>query len=90
MNKSELITDISKRTGHTQKQSEEFLGAFVESVEEAVAKDDKVLLVGFGNFQKVFREKKAGKHPKTGEDIIIPARNVPVFHPGKEFKDIVK
>lgn len=89
MNKAELITAIAEKTGLEKNKIESFLNAFTEAVTEDVAAGNKVQLVGFGTFEKKHREARTGRNPKTGEEIEIAAVDVPVFKPGKLFKDAV-
>ena len=49
----------------------------------------KLNLVGFGTFSVSDRKERTGRNPQTGEEILIPARKVPVFRPGKELKSSV-
>jgi DNA-binding protein HU-beta len=89
VNKSELITSMAEKSGLTKKESEVALKAFIESVEEALEKGEKVQLVGFGTFETRERAARMGRNPRTKEEIEIPASKAPVFKAGKEFKDIV-
>jgi DNA-binding protein HU-beta len=90
MNKVELVSAIAEKSGLTKKDAELALKAFVEAVEETVAKKDKVALVGFGTFEPRERAQRAGRNPKTGAELTIPATTVPVFKAGKAFKEAVK
>jgi len=89
VNKSELITSMAEKSGLTKKETEVALKAFIESVEEALGKGEKVQLVGFGTFETRERAARMGRNPRTKEEIEIPASKAPVFKAGKEFKDIV-
>ena len=89
MNKAELVTAISERTGLEKNKAENFLNALTEVITESVSGGDKVQLVGFGTFEKRHREARAGRNPKTGEPIQIAATDVPVFVAGKLFRDAV-
>lgn len=89
MNKAELVSSIAEKSGLTKKDSEKALNAFVESVEEALARKEKVQLVGFGTFETRNRSARKGRNPQTGEEIDIPAATVPAFKPGKALKEIV-
>ncbi|WP_017414765.1 MULTISPECIES: HU family DNA-binding protein [Clostridium] len=89
MNKSELVTSMAEKAGLTKKETETFLKAFIDSVEEALSNGEKVQLVGFGTFETRERAARTGRNPRTKEEIQIPASKVPVFKAGKEFKDIV-
>ena len=87
MNKTELIEAIAKETGLKKKDAEAAVGAFIGAIEGALAKGEKVQLVGFGGFETKAREARMGRNPKTKEPIEIPATTVPVFKPGKALKD---
>lgn len=89
MNKAELITKMSEKTNLTKKDTEMALKAFIETVEEALEGRDKVQLIGFGTFETRERAERIGRNPRTKEEITIPASTVPVFKPGKEFKERV-
>ncbi len=87
--KASIVSQITEKTGLTKKDASMFLDAFMETVEESLAKGDKVQLVGFGTFLVRQREAREGRSPATGEKIQIPASKVPVFKPGKRLKDKV-
>lgn len=89
VNKSELITSMAEKSELTKKDTEKVLKAFIESVEEALTKGDKVQLVGFGTFEVKSRAARVGRNPRTREEIQIPASKAPVFKPGKDLKDLV-
>lgn len=89
VNKAELITSISEKSGLTKKDAELALKGFVESVQETLEKGDKVVLVGFGTFETRERAAREGRNPRTKEIIQIPAAKAPVFKAGKEFKERV-
>ena len=89
MNKTELIAEVAAKSGLSKKDAEKALAAVVDTVKEAVAKGDKVQLVGFGSFELKCREARMGRNPKTKEAIQIPASKAPVFKAGKAFKDAV-
>lgn len=87
MNKSELVSAISDRSRFEKNKIETFLNIFMDVVTESVSNGEKVQLVGFGTFEKRHREARTGRNPKTGEELKIDAVDVPVFKPGKAFKD---
>lgn len=89
MNKTELIEAIVKETGLKKKDAEAALGATLCAIETALAKGDKVQLVGFGTFETKTRAAREGRNPKTGETIKIAASKYPAFSAGKAFKDKV-
>jgi DNA-binding protein HU-beta len=56
MNKEELISAMAKESGLTKADARKALDAFMSSVKKAVAKKDKVTLVGFVAL-KLYKEK---------------------------------
>ncbi|HHY47171.1 MAG TPA: HU family DNA-binding protein [Firmicutes bacterium] len=89
MTKAELVDRIAAKTGMTKKDSATALDAMLDSVAEALKAGDKVTLVGFGSFEVRKRAARTGRDPRTGQEIKIGARKVPVFRAGKSLKDAV-
>jgi len=90
VNKSELISVVAEKTGFTKKDTEKVVNAVFDGIGEALAKGDKVQIIGFGTFDVRDRKEREGRNPATGETITIPAVRVPVFKPGKALKESVK
>lgn len=90
MNKAELIANIADKSGLSKKNAEAALNAFVDSVREALAKKEKVQLVGFGSFEVRQRKAREGRNPRNPKQKIkIPASKAPVFKAGKTLKAAV-
>ena len=89
-NKQELVDSVAKATGLTKKDAVASVDAVFASIQDTLAKGDKVQLIGFGNFEVRTRAARKGRNPQTGEEIEIAASKVPAFKPGKALKDAVK
>ncbi len=89
MNKAELIAAIAAQTGLSKKDSESAVNAFVDIVTNALAKGEKVQIVGFGAFDVKERAERIGRNPQTKQEIKIPASKAPQFKAGKALKDAV-
>lgn len=89
MNKSDLIGSVAEKTELTKKDAEKAVNAIFQSIEDALAKGDKVQLVGFGTFETKERAARIGRNPRTGQEIKIPATKVPGFKAGKALKESV-
>ncbi len=89
MTKAELVSAIAEKTDLTKKDSEKALAAVLDSITEALKKDEKVSLVGFGTFEVRSRAARKGVNPQTGKEISIEATKVPAFKAGKALKDSV-
>ena len=35
------------------------------------------------------RGSRTGRNPKTGEGVVVPAKKVPYFKPGKELRELI-
>ena len=89
MNKTELIAAVAEAAGISKKDAEKAVSATVDTIIDAIAKGDKVQLVGFGTFEQRQRNARTGVDPRTGNKIEIAASKVPAFKAGKAFKDAV-
>ncbi len=89
MNKAELINAVAEKAGLSKKDTESAVTAAIDVITEALRKDEKVQLVGFGSFEVKSRAARIGRNPRTKEQIKIPASKLPVFKAGKALKDTV-
>lgn len=90
MNKQQLVDGVALKGEMTKKDSEKAIVAVFEAITEALARDEKVQLVGFGTFSVKDRAARIGHNPQSGESINILACQVPHFKAGKQLKSSVK
>ncbi len=89
MTKADLIDLVAKEGNLTKAQASKAVDAMFNGISEALAKGDKVTIVGFGTFSVSKREARKGRNPQTKEEITIPACKVPKFKAGKKLKEAV-
>ena len=90
MTKKDLIELVAKKANLTNKASKDAVGAMLNGIRDALKRNEKVVITGFGTFSVRQREARPGRNPKTGERITIDARRAPGFTPGKTFKKAVR
>lgn len=90
MNKTDLVNNISDKSGLTKKDVEAVLNGFLGEITDALANGEKVQLIGFGTFETRRRSGRTGRNPQTGSTIEIPESNVPAFKAGNKLKEAVK
>lgn len=90
MTKADLISKVASKAELTKAEAAKAIDATIEAIKEALKKNDKVTLVGFGSFYVTKRKARKGRNPRTGQEIKIPATKVPKFTAGKALKDAVK
>ncbi len=84
MNKKDLVDEIAAKAGLNKVAAKAALEACLESMGDALAKGDKVQLVGFGTFSVVEKPERVGINPQTKEKITIAARKTVKFKPAAE------
>ena len=89
MTKAELIASVSEKAGMTKKDAEKAISAIIDSITEALAKGEKVQLVGFGTFEVRERAERTGINPQTQQKIKIAATKTPAFKAGTTLKEAV-
>ncbi len=96
MNKTELCTNLAKKTGLTKSQATDVVNALFDTepgqgiIAVELDAGRNVTIPGFGTFDTSNRKARQGRNPQTGATIEIAARTVPTFKPGKGLKDRVK
>jgi nucleoid DNA-binding protein len=93
---STMLGFVSEKSGVTKKQAKEAIDAFIEVFTAGMIAGERV---PFGTIGKAYvrerpaTKKRMGRNPKTGEEVVIPAKpavRVPKFTYGKAFKEIAK
>lgn len=89
MNKSQLIEAAADKADLSKSDVAAAVDAVLDSIQEAVARGEKVSLTGFGTFERRERAARTGRNPQTGAEIKVPASRAPAFKAGKGFKEAV-
>ena len=89
LTKKEIINSLYMQLGFSKKILENILEDFLDILLKELIKNKKVKISKFGTF--TIREKKSriGRNPLTKEKKIISERNVVLFKPSREFKELV-
>lgn len=90
MNKADLINAVAETAEIPKTKATKAVDTVFDSIQKALENNDKVQLIGFGNFETRERAARKGRNPQTGEEIEIAASKIPAFKPGKQLKDAVK
>ena len=89
LTKKDLVNLIYMRLGFSKQISESLVEDFISSIISNIKAEKKLKLSKFGTF--IIRKKKSriGRNPKTKESKIISSRQVVLFKPSKEFKELI-
>lgn len=90
MNKGGLVAEVAKRTGMGKAEVGRVLDAAIDAIRDAVVKGDRVTLADFGTFERKHRNERIARNPRKPDvPITVPARDLPSFTPGKDFRSRV-
>ena len=73
----------------SKKEADRYLTAILDTIMDNLQKEGRVVVQGFGSFKVNEHKARMAKKPITGEKIFLPVRKKPVFHVGKELKEII-
>ena len=90
MRKGDLVEAVAAKTNVSKSVAEAVISQALDSIVDAVAAGDKVIITGFGTFEARQRKARTGRNPQTGKEISIPATTAPAFSAGKTFSEAVK
>lgn len=85
MTKADIVEEISRQTGLTKIETKAVVDGVFASIVEAISTGKRIELRGFGIFNHKSRKPRMARNPKTGEQVPLERRYVPVFKPSPEF-----
>lgn len=89
MTKAELVSEVCEKSNVSKKDAASVIENTFSTITDALAKGDKITLVGFGTFETNERKAHAGRNPKTGMAIQIESSTQVRFKPGAKLKQTV-
>jgi nucleoid DNA-binding protein len=89
MTKAELVEKVAEKTGLTKNDVAVTVDTFLDSIKSTMENGNNIEIRGFGAFKIKERKARKARNPRTGEEVPVPSRRVPVFKPSNEFKNMV-
>lgn len=89
MTKADLVEMVAGKTGLTRSDVAAVVDEFLESVKKTLENGNNIEIRGFGTFKIKARKARKARNPRTGEEVPVPDRKVPVFKPSNEFKGLI-
>lgn len=88
MTKSDLILRLAEKYPHLlQRDIERIVNTVFDEISNALARNSRVELRGFGAFSVKQREARQGRNPRTGTTVSVAEKFVPFFKTGKQLRD---
>jgi len=89
LTKGDIIDILAEGTGLTKVETAAVVDGMIATMSYALKKGETIDMRGFGRFKIVQRKQRRGRNPKTGEELIIPSRKMPVFRCSKDLRNYV-
>ena len=84
MNKSQLIDELAERFDGNRKVAAHALESVVDVITRSVSTGEKVVITGFGAFERTVRKAGTARNPRTGATVKTRDKFVAKFRPGTE------
>jgi integration host factor subunit beta len=88
--KSELIAALAARYPQLAARDTDYaVKTVLDAMTQALASGQRIEIRGFGSFSLSQRSPRVGRNPKSGEQVLVPGKQVPHFKAGKELRERV-
>jgi len=81
--KNDIVVSIAKATGLRQIDVKRIAQMALDGIIDALVDDGRIELRNFGVFEVKTRRGRKARNPHTGEEVMVPAKKVVTFKPGK-------
>jgi nucleoid DNA-binding protein len=89
MTKADLVEQIAEQTGISRNQTAVIVDQLLDAMSRALSDGKHLEIRGFGTFKVRERRARRARNPRSGSEVLVPAKLVPVFKPSKELKAAV-
>lgn len=90
MTKFQLIQKLMEKSNNlAQQDAKTIVNTIFASMTDALARNERIEIRGFGNFTVRTYHSYQGRNPRTGTKVEVPPKKLPFFKVGKELKERV-
>ena len=89
LTKKDLVNLVYMQLGFSKQISENLIEDFMATIVTNIKSEKKLKLSKFGTFSIRKKKSRIGRNPKTKESKVISSREVVLFKPSKEFKELI-
>jgi integration host factor subunit beta len=90
MTKADLVEEICKRSRLSKSENSRIVDEILNSIARALSEGHHIEIRGFGTFKVRARRSRRARNPRTGDEVNVPAKLVPVFKPSNQLKSMVR
>jgi len=89
LTKKDLVNIVYMQIGFSKQVAENLIDEFFYLIVNNLKTEKKLKISKFGTFSIRKKKSRVGRNPKTKEEKKISERNVVLFKPSKEFKQLI-
>jgi integration host factor subunit beta len=89
MTKSELIDTLAENKGISRRIAEEVVNVIFDGMRDSLCEGGRIEIRGFGSFKVRQYKGYTGRNPKTGAEIQVSPKVLPVFKVSKQLRSQV-
>src|SRR5258708_2169328 len=89
MTKADLVEQIATETGVSKNHTALIVDSLLDAFCRTLSEGKHLEIRGFGTFKVRERRARRARNPRSGTEVLVPAKLVPVFKPSKELKAMV-
>ena len=89
LTKKDLVNIVYMQIGFSKQVAESLIDEFFYLIIKNIKKEKKLKISKFGTFSIRKKNSRIGRNPKTKEEKKITKRNVVLFKPSKDFKELI-
>ena len=83
LTKADLADAIYAALPVDKQKAAQIVEDYIEIIKEALEKESKVMLSGFGSYEVKYKPARRGRNPQTGDSITLRERKVVKFKPSQ-------
>ena len=90
MTRSDLVEELAALLPFLmQRDAEQAVKALQDAIVDALVQGQRIEIRGFGSFSIHHRPERTGRNPRSGVSVLVPAKRLPHFKPGKALREAV-
>jgi len=89
MTKADIVELVAEKSGNTVKDVKVVVEQFLEEVKNCLVEGNHLEIRGFGTFKVKNHKARKARNPKTGEEMMVPARKKAVFKVSRELNKLL-
>ena len=89
LTKTNIIGAVSDHTGFSPKKSRHSVNTLIEIIKKTLESGENIKISHFGKLEIKERKQRPWRNPRTGAEMILPAKRVVTFKSFKRLKDMI-